>query len=173
MIYRIKEIGYGDKTLKIDQQNSIISKPTELKNNLIVFQEKTDGDLNNYIKNQIKFDELSEIEKINNLLYLSKLYYILFQFETIYGIIYGSQIRLLENLNSSPLAVSEVKSFFDSVVRAYPETLSKISLDAYLNFLEKNFLISISKTNEISITHTGQDFLLYLTTHRKNKNKLF
>jgi hypothetical protein len=68
-IYRIKEIGYGDKTLKINQQKSAEHNENVGSANK-VFQDETDRTADDAIKTQINYDIINDQEKISKLLYL-------------------------------------------------------------------------------------------------------
>ncbi len=63
-------------------------------------------------------------------------------FERTHRIIWGSQIRALQELNSVPTAkVNFVKPFYDTAANAYPNVYEKYSFDDWLRFLEGQVLL--------------------------------
>ena len=173
---RIREVNYGNNSIKADQQ----SKNNELNNEIkeevkIVYQLETDKYAEDKIKSYIvNFDTLNDEEKINKLFYLSKYYFTTSRFEWIYGVIFGSQIRILEYLNTIENSKeSNIKEFYDNSSSKYPEIYSTYNFSSYLNFLKSNYLIETINDELISITQTGQDFLVFLVQSKKDKQKVY
>ena len=92
-------------------------------------------------------------------------------FERIYSIIWGSQIYILEYLNSRRLigALKEgIKtSYYDDAATRWPASLTGYSYDMYLGFLKESNLI-IERNETLFITEFGVDFLQYLTRTGKS-----
>ncbi len=87
-------------------------------------------------------------------------------FERSHRIIWGSQIRALQELNSVPTAnVNFLKPFYDTAANAEPNVYEKYSFDDWLRFLEGQVLL-IRKGDMVEITMEGQEFLKYLVDMR-------
>ena len=104
-----------------------------------------------------------EQEKINVLVKYLASTRIALRFSYTEKSIWGSQIRILEFLNSKVDGATEeeVKAFYDIAAKAFPETFSNYSFDKYINFLTSHILI-VKKNSNLLITNLGRDFLTYL-----------
>lgn len=94
-------------------------------------------------------------------------------FEKVYYYIYGTQIQLLESINSKPEGElkSNLKIYFDKSIEMQPMP-DDSNYDSYLNFLKYYDLIELSD-ELIKITLTGREFLAFLIHTGKNKEKYF
>lgn len=94
-------------------------------------------------------------------------------FEKAYYYIYGTQIQLLESINSKPEGElkSNLKMYFDKSVDMQPIPDGS-NYDSYLNFLKYYDLIEIAD-DRIKISLTGREFLAFLIHAGKNKEKYF
>jgi hypothetical protein len=95
-------------------------------------------------------------------------------FENIYRDIYGSQLALLQYLNTLPNApVSAAQHYYDQAASRYPDVFRTYPFDSYLNWLASVANV-VSKTDgQISITPLGREFLAYLTRSGRFLNKPF
>lgn len=82
------------------------------------------------------------------------------QFYLIYSNIFGSQIRLLRELNTHKYSVELMRSWYDDV-QSNHQDLQKIKLDDYLNYLLSWELIEKSG-DEFQISARGESFLRFL-----------
>ncbi len=84
-------------------------------------------------------------------------------FEKINSLIWGSQIRILEFLNTTPQGATaeSLKAFYDVAASAYLETFQSYSYSIYMGFLTAIGLTTES-AGKISISQLGVEFLSYL-----------
>lgn len=85
-------------------------------------------------------------------------------FEKIYSLIWGSQIGVLQFLNSAGQVGVEpefLRPWFEQAAAREPETYAGDTLERWLGFLESNLLIAKAGPNVV-ITLEGREFLKYL-----------
>jgi hypothetical protein len=85
-------------------------------------------------------------------------------FERIDSIIWGSQIYILEHLNTNRLGIArgDIKSlYYDEATKRWPTFFGTYSYDAYLGFLKNSNLI-LEQDGNLLITNFGVEFLQYL-----------
>ncbi len=95
--------------------------------------------------------------------------------EIIYKTIYGSQLKILEHLNTRRLVgdtLENIKQFYDAAVAKYPEWYKGYSFDDYIRYLKDRLLINVEE-GKVKITVLGVEFLGYLIKEGLNKEKLF
>ena len=95
------------------------------------------------------------------------------QYEKIYSIIYGSQIRLLESIKSSSTGVSQlyIDQYFLNIKNGYPAQFSTWNSDHYINFLIGSNLLTINSSGNYVITETTNAFIDYINRMGYQKNK--
>lgn len=76
--------------------------------------------------------------------------------------IYRSQILALMELNRRILRREEVKSYYDSAIREYPEQYAGYSFDQWFSYLKAGPLILEHPGDTVEITVGGKDFLKYM-----------
>lgn len=102
----------------------------------------------------------SPYKKIDIMVRDSASYRIATEFERIYRIIFGSQMRLLRHLASvKNLTKSDVMKFFKHEKRECPD--SKIELEPWIRFIISHGLVEY-KNNEYMITSKGLAFIAYI-----------
>jgi hypothetical protein len=101
-------------------------------------------------------------QRVEHLLTLSSALLIGGMLERTYNFIFGSQIALLERLNSGPLSIDDLKGFYDRAKAAFPEIYKSYEFQHWYNFLESFVLISRLPSGQIEITKRGRGFLRYL-----------
>jgi len=87
-----------------------------------------------------------------------------FFFEAVYQLIWGSQIYILEHLNTIRMGDSAKnlkELFYDDALKKYPDYFANYSYENYLGFLKNTGLI-MEKNGNLLITNTGVEFLQYL-----------
>lgn len=89
-------------------------------------------------------------------------------FERIYTMIYGSQLLILQYLNTKTNGDTResIIPSYNQVVEQYPETFKNYPFEEYMSFLLNFFLIE-EKNNRLYITHIGRDFLTFITQSGK------
>ena len=95
-------------------------------------------------------------------------------FEQIYHLIFGSQIKLLKRLNQSlgvGLSKEDVEDYFETIKIAFPEVIRNWNLADYLSFLLSRALIT-RQENNYHITIKGIEFLIWMirTGHLEDKD---
>jgi hypothetical protein len=174
LIDRIKKIGHGKTTIETGQQQ-FERKPARSGVDIALglFKPQTVANNENNIKTQIGLDKLeSDPEKIDQLLKLSVVLSLIVRFEKLYNLIFGSQIRILQQLNSGEIEDrASLKRFYEYVERRNPEFFKTYEYDSYLNFLISSNVIIEHPDGKIKITDLGNDFLKYLIDTGKQFNK--
>ena len=96
-------------------------------------------------------------------------------YEKIYYQIFGSQIRLLEYLNSLPEKKSdssEIEQFYIDTKTVNPEYFGASDFTQYMEFLISWGLVT-TNSKKCLITKAGIGFLKHITALKFNKNKIF
>lgn len=89
--------------------------------------------------------------------------YIILSFQQIYGYIFGSQLALLQKINSSSLETkASLKHYYDEAKQIYEKFYQKYSYEEYMMFLVQYGLIIVDG-EKVFISKYGRDFLKYLT----------
>lgn len=97
------------------------------------------------------------------LLNYSKIIYLIAEFRTLYSTIYGSQLKILQKLNSSNSETKEsLKVYYEEARSTSPNSYKKYPYDQYLEFLTINNLIEITPDGKITIKSIGRDLLMYI-----------
>jgi uncharacterized membrane protein len=93
-------------------------------------------------------------------------------FEKTHSIIFGSQLYLLKQLNSSPEGISEenVSQFFGKVKLQFIETLKNWTVENYLSYLYSNLLIT-KTDNTIYLTNFGVEYLTWIVRNGVSEDK--
>ena len=90
-----------------------------------------------------------------------------FIFTRIDFMIYLSQLKILEALNSNPAPKQMARNLYDKAITVYPEVLKDYPFEKYLGFLKTNNLILEDEEN-LSITLFGREFLAFLVRTARN-----
>lgn len=96
--------------------------------------------------------------------------------ETIHNSIFGSQIRLLKELNTySPqgMTTEEVNDYISNVFQQSQSSWNNWDNKKYLNYLFSGFLITKENNNTIHITNKGLDYLSWIVKNGKREDKGF
>ncbi len=99
---------------------------------------------------------------------------IIYRFENLYWLIWGSQIAILQHLNAnaSGTELRALRPFYDLAAKQYPDAFASYSFEAYLGFLETAGLVQ-KQGNQLVIAPIGREFLGYLHRAGKNTVKLY
>jgi len=90
----------------------------------------------------------------------------------IYHFIYGSQLQLLQILNTRPVPQAELDVFFENVKQHFPDAHKSSNPLTYSAFLVNNGLIAQEGGNYI-ITARGREFLLWCIENNLGFNKQY
>jgi hypothetical protein len=162
---RAKRIGKDG----IEAGQSIQEKATEIKpsptedflksfdNALLVKREE-------FIRNELlklQINQPTEREKV--LIRLLAAFSLIQAFENAYMFIWGSQIGVLEYLNSASqdTPLDFLKPWYEEAVGRQPELYKNYSFDQWLGFLEGHYLI-VRRGGAVTISLEGREFLKYL-----------
>lgn len=130
------------------------------------FSETTNAELNQIVNSETNIESTTDPQsRVSKLYDYAKLIVLLKNFERIYSIIFGSQIRILQRLNHSITEnVDDLKFYYENAVKIYPESYKNYNYLDYLQFLIINRLVNFDQENNtLTITAFGQDFLRYIT----------
>lgn len=112
----------------------------------------------------------SQQDKINLLIKHLAINQLALHFERINSVIWGSQIALLQHLNSciDGDSSSMLRIFYDNAAKNYPDTFASYPFEQYLQFLVA-FNLIIQRGERYFITALGREFLVYLTATGQTK----
>lgn len=118
-----------------------------------------------------------EEEKIKRLKKYATIKEITARYQTLYSIIFGSQLRLLQHLNFRR-GVGETKdnlkkNFYDAAATIFPDFYKTTTFDEYFNFLVTFSLITTLTGDNYGITVYGKDFLAFLVRQGQPFDKQF
>jgi hypothetical protein len=177
LINRITKVGYGDKSIEASQQT--LSKKIEqqeisaIDRAIGLFRPETIDMFVNAVEEETELTQLNtNEEKLERLKNYSTIIYIMRHFDSIYTSIFGSQIRILERLNTlRPENRDSLNFYYENARNFNPKFYENYTYENYLNFLFSYNLIR-EDDGIIQITILGVDFLKYLTESNKDVNKL-
>lgn len=176
LINRITKIGHGDTSVEVEQQKAVEKlekrKVSNVDKVLGLFREETVEYFKSAVFQETNIEALkSDKEKADHLLNYSIAIYIIKHYEMVYNAIYGSQLMLLQQLNTFAVENSDsLKRYYEYAVEKNPKFYESYSYDEYLGFLY-SFSLIIEESDKISITILGVDFLKYLTETSKTFEK--
>lgn len=128
----------------------------------------------NRIRQDIQSHGLSGQDLVNVLVRRLAVYQWSYFFESVYSVIWGSQLRILQYLNplSTGALIANVQTFYAEAARQYPAAFASYPFENYIRYLESMQLITKSNGN-VAITPRGREFLVYLTRMGKALNKFY
>ncbi len=83
-------------------------------------------------------------------------------FEYLWWQIFGSQLRLMQTLNSKALPLEDARRYYDEGAQNRPEFYKAYSFEQWLAFLREAIFI-VESGSTVQITIRGREFLKYLT----------
>ncbi|SDP96120.1 hypothetical protein SAMN05428975_4155 [Mucilaginibacter sp. OK268] len=127
------------------------------------------SDFRELVLAETEFDKLqSDTQKVEHLIKYSTFIYMRFHFELIYKNIFGSQIQLLQVLNSVKWETTEnIEVHYKLTSLKNQTAYDNFSFDEYLKFLI-NFNLIGKDEDRFFITFKGLDFLRFLIDTNKN-----
>lgn len=178
LINRITKVGYGSKSIEAKQQITASEKKSEEISHIDrvvgLFRPETIETFREEVSKETEVSKLkTDEEKIERLTNYGSLLYIMRHFDILYNNIFGSQIRILEYVNShSQITHESIKFIYENAKKNHPKFYDDYSYDEYLNFL---FAYTLIREDDgiLNITILGIDFLKYLTESNKDVNKLY
>jgi hypothetical protein len=187
LLTRVTKLKYGETVAEVSQvrqeaneksliAQSQVDKPNEtIEKALGIFSSSTIDRAKNVVETESKINELTDdSKKVDRLIKYSEALYLILSFERLYNSIFGSQLYILDFINTiNTETKNDLKVFYDNAKEKYPDFYETYSYDEYFNFLLNHELIIINKDNTCSITWLGRDFLKYLIETGKTISKRF
>lgn len=104
-------------------------------------------------------DRIDEVEYLTT---LAATLTLIALFESTYRTIWGSQLQLLQVLNSGPMPVESSKSYYDKATQEYPLPYQTYNFDQWVAFLVESALVRREADGQLMITIRGRGFLRFL-----------
>jgi len=171
---RVKSIGKGLVVLDSDQQKSKteVDPQKEAESLMRQLDSVLIRETEDIIRGELGKKNLLGTEAVPVLIRYVAALSIAYSFSEVYRIIWGSQLNLLDYINSQRPQPSEaLKVFYNSGAMQYPLIYSGYSFEQWLGFLKDQLLIR-EDGGLINITIRGREFLTYLTTTGLTRNKI-
>jgi len=177
----------GIETRKVLNQISDSSEKSDVIGNLTNRENKSDIEaalneldtpLVREMEDELEKNLLKDIKQENRDKVLLRLFtglLISHNYEQIYKTIFGSQISLLEIINTVPgsLNADVAASIYNNAKEENLEIYKEYLFSDWLNYLISQNLILIDKDGKILLTVKGKDFLLFLVKSGYTKHKPF
>jgi len=124
------------------------------------------------IQKELKQRNLVGIEAVPVLVRYVASLKIAFDFEIIYGLIFGSQLNLLNYLNTQSMGqpAEALRTFYTLAASQYPQIYSGYTFEQWLGFLKDQILLR-EDAGRLQVTIRGREFLAYLTRMGRAHNK--
>lgn len=173
LILRVKSINSSGVTVGGSQKESSVERDPREEAELLIRQ--LDNGLvretEDFIKAEFAKKNLVGPEAVPVLIKYFSVVYIEYLFLNVYRIIWGSQINLLDHLNTQDGQSREaLRIFYDLGASQYPDVYKNYSYDQWLGFLKDQVLLR-EDNGMLRITVRGREFLLYLTRSGLSRNK--
>jgi hypothetical protein len=176
LINRVTKIGHGGTSLEAEQQKSAEKQEKRQISNvdraLGLFRPETVEFFKSAVLQETNLDSIpTDKEKTELLINYSIALYIIKHYEMIYNAIYGSQLMILQQLNTFAYEDNEtLKRYYDYAVERSPKFYDNYSYEDYIEFLY-SFNLIVLEDDGVKITILGVDFLKYITETGKSLNK--
>jgi hypothetical protein len=152
------------------QSNAATSTSTTQYKNVDEFYKTYSGRMLNETEDLVRKESDQYQQGIDRERYLIRLAAVLTTlliFERAWLMIYGSQLKLLQNLNIGGIkSYDQVRTHYDQAAKANPDYYKSLSFDAWVGWLKSWLLIRDYDAAHVEITVRGQDFLRYLLEAR-------
>ena len=149
LLTRITKLKYGGTVAEVSQvrhevnENSEVAqtqidKPNEnIERALGIFSIQTLERAKKLVEAESKIHEITDDnKKIDTLIKYAEVLYLIISFERLYNNIFGSQLYILDSINTNSSETKEdLKMFYDNAKERYPEVFESYSYDDYFNFL--------------------------------------
>lgn len=99
---------------------------------------------------------------------------VVYQYEQTWLVIFGSQLRAMEEINSRGLIpIADMKKHYDKAVIEYPNTYGNYSFDQWYAYIKSRTLIADYPSKMVELSWMGKDFLKWIahTAHDISKRK--
>jgi len=173
LISRIKSIGREGVILDSERQESRteIDPRVEAENLMRQLDNKLILEVEDLIKGELSKKKLLGAEGVPVLIRYVSALSIAYSFSEAYRMIWGSQLSLLDYLNTNdPQPTTALRPFYNLGASQYPAIYQAYTFEQWLNFLKAHLLIR-EDVGLTGITVRGREFLTYLTTAGLSRNK--
>jgi len=185
MVSTIKKISYGKTVAEMSQgiphkdgDNKLLDNGAANKDILRADQilgllsQPTTENLKIWVDNESKVNEPSEPgARFERLYKYTEALYLILVFERAYSQIFGSQIFILECLNSDIESKEHLKRYYDSAVDQNRDFFKTYSYDEYFDFLVKREFVMLHENDYYRITAFGRDFLKWIVESGRSMAK--
>lgn len=173
LLQRIKSIGKDGVILDSQQKESTteLNPRKEAESLMRELDSALTRELEDGIKDELGKKKLLGAEGIPVLIRYLAAMSITYVFSEVYRLIWGSQLNLLDYLNSHNGQPDEsLRSFYNLGITLYPEYYKEYPFEQWLGFLKDQLLIR-EDGGLISITIRGREFLMHLARAGLSRNK--
>lgn len=96
------------------------------------------------------------------------------QFESIYSVIFGSQLEGLKRLrdNGGQTSLDQAEQFFERVKVEHPDFYASSSFTEWFQFLQRSELATLVGSS-VSLTELGREFLVYVDETKVGRTRAF
>jgi hypothetical protein len=106
--------------------------------------------------------DIAPSEHENHLLRLTAIAQLAWVFEVLNALIYGSQLALVQALNSTVMTVDQARVVYKHAVQVHPELYANYAFHSWLQWLVGTARFVEQNGDQLSITEEGREFLKYL-----------
>jgi hypothetical protein len=111
-------------------------------------------------------------DQVEGLVYLVASLHIQLLHEKNYNSIYGSQLRLMEQMIGGGASVELAQKIYDEAKSAFPEIYRNITFEQWITFLVASGLCTVGDAKYV-LTPYGRGFLKHIVDRQLTPNKLF
>jgi len=170
---RSKRVKFGEFQMDSEtnhQQPIKKNETSKLENVTQIFRPETSNFFRTIIQTDTNFEQLNnDTQRFEALLKYAITISVLRRFELIYDSIYGSQLRLLQDLNATGTKdLGIFQHYYDQGKAQHPDTFKNITLNNYSQFIYNWNLVINDQNNGVQITTLGIDFLKFIVDAGKN-----
>ena len=162
-----------DSLAVVTQEVKDITKPSPVDELLRPFDNRLIVEQEGLIRSDLDNSQIRGQERERVLLRYLASAYIVQRFENVYHLIWGSQIRALQQLNESePLGVlrNALEPWYDLGRIQEPDWYAHYSFDQWYSFMER-MTLAVNQAGTVHITVFGNEFLKYMIQNTYSTNK--
>jgi hypothetical protein len=159
----------GAQDQKSTEIAAVRTKFNELKKSVEgIFSKQSLSNMDHVVENDLEYSKIPEGDRNQALKDYSKFLGLIYHAENTYNDILGSQLILLDGMNSGDTYTDEgFENYYKEFTKIHPDIYRDYGVKEYVNWMLGRQLIH-KADNEFSITQYGIDFLKYvITTGRK------
>jgi hypothetical protein len=112
-------------------------------------------------------------DQVEGLVYVVASLNIQLSHERHYNLIYGSQLRLMEQMIGGSVSTEFARRIYEEAKSAFPEVYRNYTFKQWIEFLVRSGLCAVGEDGHYVLTPYGRGFLRYIVDRRLSPNKLF